>query len=226
MGFLRVISSLVLLSFVAQVSNAEQCKSSYMTDAFAKFKAYQSEDKESKKSKWSATKLIQSIEKGFRITCHTRPFEKTTLVASEIIYENADIKKVATAYADHFNVDPDLKEFKVVEKREDSTVYYCKYGIPIPFVSDRDVVLETSAENVAGGTFVVSRDVEHADVPVDSSNYRMKFWSAAFFKQEGKDVKCTSFDYADAGHKLLNGFDAGAAVDEVGLILKQMSQNK
>lgn len=225
MGFLRFISSLVLLSFVAQVSNAEQCKSSYMTDAFAKFNAYQSEDKESGKSEWSSTKLAQSIKQGFKITCHTRPLEKTTLVASEIIYEDADIEKVATAYADHFDVDPDLKEFRVVEKREDSTVYYCKYGIPIPFVSDRDVVFETSVENVAGGIFILLRDVEHADVPVDSDNYRMNFWTAAFFKQEGKDVKCTSFESVDAGHKLLNGFDANAVVDEVGLILKKMSQN-
>merc|ERR1719223_2735459 len=148
-----------------------------------------------------------------------------TLIAYNIVYEGAELEKVVASFIDHFDVDTDLKEYKLVEKKENSAVHYCRYVIPIPFVSDRDIVNEISTEEVEGGTFVLTTNVEHADHPANPKLYRMSFWSGALFQQEGSNVRCTSFEYADAGHKVLNGFDASATCGEIELIIKQMENN-
>ncbi len=198
-----------------------------MSEAFKKYTEYKNEDKSDKALKWFQTNLKETAKTGYKVSAQTRPIvgTKMTLIAYDIVYEGAELEKVVASFTDHFALDTDLKEYKLIEKKENSAVHYCRYAIPIPFVSDRDVVTEISTEEVEGGTFVLTTDVEHADYPADPKLYRMTFWSGALLQQEGSNVRCTSFEYADAGHKFLNGFDASMTCGEIELIIKTMEKN-
>ena len=198
-----------------------------MSEGYKKFTEYKNEDKSDKALNWSQTKLNNTAKDGYKVSASTRPIEgtKMTLISYDIVYEGAELDKVVAAFVDHFAVDTDLKEYKLVEKKEKSAVHYCKYAIPIPFVSDRDIVTEISQEEVEGGIFCMTVNTDHADHPADPKLYRMEFWSGALLQQEGSDVRCTSFEYADAGHKFLNGFDAGMTTGEIELIIKTMKNN-
>ena len=197
-----------------------------MSEGFTKFTAFENESKDEKSLKWRNTALQGTAKDGFKITCKTRPIGKCTLVETKITFENVDIKKLITAYIDLYDIDEDLKDYKLIEKKENSTVHYCSYDIPIPFVSDRDMVIEMhNPEEVEGGTFVCACDVEHPDMPVNKKNYRMTLWSGTLFKQEGSDVTALSYEHCDAGNKLLNGFDADSTVGDAMMVLKKMQMN-
>ena len=195
-----------------------------MSEAFTKFTAFKNENKLDKSLKWSTTSLQNTAQDGFKITCNKRPIGKCTLIETKITFENVDINKLVAAYMDLYEIDENLKEYKLIEKKEHSTVHYCKYGIPIPFVSDRDMVIEMhDPEEVEGGTFVFVCDVEHPDMPVNKKNYRMTIWSGILFRQDDSDVSALCYEYSDAGHKLLNGFDADSSVGDAVMVLRKMN---
>ena len=196
-----------------------------MSEIFAKYTAFKNENKDDKSLKWSTTSLKDTTKDGFKITCKTRPIEKTVLVETEITFENVDAKKLVAAYQDLFDLDTDMKEYKLIEKKDNSAIHYCKYGIPIPFVSDRDLLYVLAAEEMEGGFFLYSHDVEHADMPVNKKNYRMTLWSGTLFKQEGDNVTALSYEYGDGGHKLLNRFDADSCVSDAATALKKYKMN-
>ena len=195
-----------------------------MSEAFTKYNAYKSEDKADKALKWSVA-MKETAKDGYTISCMKRPIEKSTLVETKVTYKNIDAKKLVAAYMDYFDLDEALKEYKLIEKKDNSAVHYCKYGIPIPFVSDRDVVSEMSSTEVDGGIFVNAVDVEHADMPVDPKNFRMTVWSGSVFTQDGDNTTTLTYEFADAGHKILNGFDGDSIMGDISLVLKKYKMN-
>ncbi len=191
-----------------------------MSEAYTKFTAYKGENKDDKSLKWGVA-MGETVKDGFKVSAMKRPFEKSTLVETKTTYENVELKKIVDAFVDYFDLDEALKEYKLIEKKDNTSVHYTKYGIPIPFVSDRDVVTEFTVEEVDGGIFVIAKDVEHADMPVNPKIYRMTCWSGNFFAQEGSNVTKLSYEWAEAGNVLLNGFDADSTISDSTLILKK-----
>jgi len=220
-----MISSIIVLLLIAKSTCvAQECKSSLMTEAFAQFRAFRNENKADANLKWSDTQLKDTVKGGFKITCQIRPIEKTTLISTEAVITDADVSDVEAAFVDHYDLDEDSKDYKMVEKKENSAIHYSRYAVPIPFVADRDILLETTVEEVSDGRFVFSRDTVHADKPETRKIVRMKYWNGAFLQQDGNDVKLTSFEYANAGHTLLNGFDAASSIDELEMVIQKMKK--
>eukprot|EP00560_Eucampia_antarctica_P007976 CAMPEP_0197824144 /NCGR_PEP_ID=MMETSP1437-20131217/1450_1 /TAXON_ID=49252 ORGANISM="Eucampia antarctica, Strain CCMP1452" /NCGR_SAMPLE_ID=MMETSP1437 /ASSEMBLY_ACC=CAM_ASM_001096 /LENGTH=203 /DNA_ID=CAMNT_0043423673 /DNA_START=36 /DNA_END=647 /DNA_ORIENTATION=- len=194
---------------------------------FVKYTGFVAEDKSDKKTlKWATTKLNSTKKDGYTITCNQRPIEKCVLIETEVIFESKKVEDVVAVFGDSISYENDetLTEYKVVEKKGNSVVHYGRYKIPIPFVSDRDLVFEVTKEVITEGTFVSTCDVECSAHPVDKKVVRMTLWGGALFTQDGDNVKLVTYDYGDAQNKLLNGFDAAYSCTEIDSIIKLMNK--
>jgi len=163
---------------------------------------------------WEKTSLTDKQEDGFTLTTTTKANPEfgngSTYIRNEFVFKNCKVDDVVAAFATVHADDPYLRKEPVkVEEKENSTVYYAIYKIPIPFMKDRENLTEISVEKMENGTFVLAKTVEHPEYPESKDFVRMAFWGGQFHSQEGDDVKLVTIECVDGKHMLLNGFAAG-----------------
>uniref|UniRef100_A0A7S2SFG2 START domain-containing protein n=1 Tax=Eucampia antarctica TaxID=49252 RepID=A0A7S2SFG2_9STRA len=173
---------------------------------------------------WAATKNTDTKGDGFTVTTVTRTHEKVPLSKSTIVLENVDVAKFAEAYLGSYDKDPDASEYKLVEKDDTSAVHYLRYKVPIPFVSDRDMLIKGTASDVPEGTFIFVGSTEHADKPEVKKVVRIKFWLGGLLVQDGSNAKFTVCQYSDAQQKMLNSFDPEDIINDMKNAFKMMKK--
>jgi len=182
-----------------------------MTDFYAKFQSF-----EAMKDGWEETENKDTKAPGFTVTTVTRPHGGAKLVLAKhtIVLEKAEISQIASCFIDKWEHDEDAKEYKLIDKDDSSKTHYARFKIPIPFVSDRDILCKCGSEEKDDGTFIYTCSVDHPKQPAVKKVVRIDLVSVGLAVKNGDSVTFTYYEGGDSGNALLNAFDAKEVISD------------
>ena len=85
-----------------------------------------------------------------------------------------------------------VKEFKILERREDGAPKVMYSRSKMPFMSEREALMETSERKITDKKYAfVSKSIERDDVPIHPGAIRMNMFRASEVEEVDKDLKMT-----------------------------------
>jgi hypothetical protein len=196
--------------------------------AYRAFQEYSAEDLEDHHLKWLRTFLNDTRRVGLRITAHTRKMENgRTLLRSKVVFVNADLHDIADSVTTFFKNKESFKNHKILETKEDgSIVQSVRFETGIPFMRDREIVMEATKNGIQDGVFVFNHSVEHPNRKTDTDVVTADYWYVAKLEKNGRNIMYESYQYLDCKHSWINDIDLNDLLDNYVIIVKTMRKDR
>jgi len=196
--------------------------------AYKYYQEYSGEDLEDSSLKWRPTTLCDTRRVGLRITAHARKMKNDcTLVRSKVIFVNADVHDIANSITTYFKNKESFKNHKELERNDDdSIIQYVRFESGIPFMHDREILMEATRKEIQDGIFVLNRSVEHPNCQSEPGAVRADYWYVAKLKKNGRNIIYESYQYLDCKHSWINDIDLNEHLDNYVVIVETMRKSQ
>lgn len=125
------------------------------------------------------------------------------MIRSEIIMRNATIEAFEQLIANFENEshsDTNIKEYKVLENKDNGRLKVIKTRSYIPMMMDRvNIVLATMKKMPNGQTLIIQRTMDHPDFDSTEDMVRMDVFKATLLTQDKHDLHIIEFSQVNMG---------------------------